>query len=149
MSKNWSINKSNLDKYENGKKDEKKKKEWSIDDVDLSKYDFGVDEEYINSFLKDSQSYLNSQSNRTNSYKSGVRAYDDYMNSDTRKDLDARASNIKAYLNANKGNLKSDAYQSTISYITDYNSANKSLADSYSKDWNINGEDVTISVKRV
>ena len=129
MSKKWSVEKSKQNKREISKEEKKK---WTVKDADLSKYDFGVDEEYINSFLKDSQSYLTSQSNRTNSYKSGVRAYDDYMNSDTRKDLDARASNIRAYLNANKSKLNSDAYNSTISYITDYNSANRNLSKSYS-----------------
>ena len=137
MGKKLSLDDINLDDYEIDReeieKSKKKKKKLSLDDIDLNDYDFGIDEDYINSFLKDSQSYLKSQGNRTNSYKSGITAYDDYINSDTRKDLDARASNIKAYLNANKGNLDSNAYQSTISYITDYNSANRSLADSYSK----------------
>ena len=129
MSKKWSVEKSRQNKQEISKEEKKK---WSVKDADLSKYDFGVDEEYINSFLKDSQSYLTSQSNRTNSYKSGVTAYDDFRNSSTRKDLDTRASNIKAYLNANRRNLDTDAYNSTISYITDYNSANRNLSKSFS-----------------
>ena len=118
MSKKWSVEKSKQNKQKINKEEKKK---WSVKDVDLSKYDFGVDEEYINSFLKDSQSYLTSQSNRTNSYKSGVTAYDDFRNSSTRKDLDARASNIRAYLNANRRSLDTDAYNSMITSITDYN----------------------------
>ena len=112
MAKRWSVDDVNLEEY--------KKKKWSVDDVDFSEYDFGVDDDYINTFLKDSQEYINSQSYNTNSYSGGIKSYDDFANSDIRNDLSTRANNIRAYLNANKNQMDSQEYNDVMSYLDNY-----------------------------
>jgi hypothetical protein len=112
MAKRWSVDDVNLEEY--------KKKKWSVDDVDFSEYDFGVDDDYINKFLKDSQEYINSQSYNTNSYSGGIKSYDDFANSDKRNDLSTRANNIRAYLNANRNRVDSTSYKDVISYLDNY-----------------------------
>lgn len=112
MAKRWSVDDVNVEEY--------KKKRWSVADVDLSEYDFGVDDDYINKFLKDSQEYINSQSYNTNSYSGGIKSYDDFANSDKRNDLSTRANNIRAYLNANKNRVDANTYKDVISYIDNY-----------------------------
>jgi predicted nucleotidyltransferase len=132
MSKKFSLDDINLNDYDIDTKEiKKKKKQFSLDDIDLNDYDIGVDDKYISTFISDSQSYLKSQSNRTNSYKSGISAYDDFINSDTRNDLNTRANNIRVYLNANKNSLDSKAYSDVMSYLDGYKKDNNTLLKSF------------------
>ena len=81
-----------------------------------SDYDFGVDSEYINSFYKDFQAYHSEAEKDYNgiSYGSDVSGLYD-KHSSTMSSLRNRSDNIRAYLNANKKNLKSEDYTALIS----------------------------------
>lgn len=132
MSKKFSLDDINLNDYDIDTKEiKKKKKQFSLDDIDLNEYDIGVDDKYISTFISDSQNYFKSQSGRTNSYKSGISAYDDFINSDTRNDLNTRANNIRVYLNANKNRLDSKAYSDVMSYLDGYKKDNNTLLKSF------------------
>lgn len=87
-----------------------------------SDYDFGVDSSYIKSFYEDLEKYMGDAEKDYNgiSYGSDVAGLYD-KHSSTMSSLRDRASNIRAYLNANKKNFDTDTYSALMSDIESAN----------------------------
>lgn len=88
---------------------------------------FGVDDDYIQSFLKDSENFIKGAAA---SY-SGI----DYNNASYRySNIDAmsrglreRAGNIRAFINSNKDNIDEESYKSLSSYLDDFSKGNEQI----------------------
>lgn len=88
---------------------------------------FGVDDDYIQSFLKDSENFIKGAAA---SY-SGI----DYNNASYRySNIDAmsrglreRAGNIRAFINSNKDNMDDESYKSLSSYLDDFSKGNEQI----------------------
>ena len=86
-------------------------------------YDNGVDGEYINSFLKDSNDFLSTfESDSKNiKYSNSSSIYDTHTK--TSDDLRKRADKIRQYLWSHKGNIDEKAYNELNLYLTRFNSS--------------------------
>ena len=96
-----------------------------------SNLDYGVDDDYIDKFLTDANTYLNN-------------AYSDYstINADNAKtlydtkssesaELKSRAFTIRAYLNSNKDNINSEYREKLLNYLDSFTSESDSIFNSY------------------
>lgn len=132
------------------------------DRIDRS-YDYGVDGDYINSFLNDSQKFINSASDTYNglTYSNASSRYSAITNQS--RDLDERASKIRGYINSNKDSIDEEWYKSLSSYLDDFSKDreqvwkafydSKSTFDKYDTegDYNaavMNSEDSTVEDRR-
>jgi len=86
-------------------------------------YNNGVDGEYINSFLKDSNDFLRTfESDSKNiKYSNSSSIYDTHTK--TSDDLRKRADKIRQYLWSHKGNIDEKTYNELNLYLTRYNSS--------------------------
>lgn len=86
-------------------------------------YNNGVDGEYINSFLKDSNDFLSTfESDSKNiKYSNSSSIYDTHTK--TSDDLRKRADKIRQYLWSHKGNIDEKTYNELNLYLTRYNSS--------------------------
>ena len=108
-------------------------KKKSYKDIKASDYDFGVDSNFINSFLKDSQEFeANARNNYGKvGYKDAKSAYE--SNQNTSVELRDRANTLRAYLNANKNNINADDYSELTTYLDAYDKVSKGITDDYKR----------------
>lgn len=114
-----------------GKPKAKKKK--SYEEIKASDYDFGVNQEYIDSFVADSQKYMNDV--RSNSkdvnYGNAQSRFSSFR--DTSYGLSDRADTIRAYYNANKSKLDNDTYSSMMKYLDSFTKGSDEAMSFYRK----------------
>ena len=94
---------------------------------------YGVDDNFINAFIRDAQNFLNSSQNdwKGMSWQSATDKVRSQSRNDTWSDLNSRSSVIRAYLNANKSNLDEDTYNELTSYLDNIKSANNEVYHSF------------------
>lgn len=113
--------------------DEESKKKKKFQDIKASDYDYGVDNDYINTFLKDSESFISSSQDdyKNINYKTAESIYK--AKKDKNSDLKFRANTIKAYLNANRDNIDSSYSEGLMKYLDSFNRESDNISNSYRK----------------
>ena len=106
---------------------ESRRKKKNFNEIKASDYDFGVDDNYINSFYNDYQSYVKSSesSYKNAGYKNISTLFDNDMAS--REGLNDRASTIRAYINSRRQNIPQEKYNSLISALDTFNDYSSSM----------------------
>lgn len=110
--------------------DEDNKKSGSLaklkERIDRSRV-YGVDDDYIKSFLDDSQYFISSASDTYNgiNYKNASSMYSN-INAMS-GDLNERSSNIRAFINSNKDNMDEESYKSISSYLDDFSKSSEQV----------------------
>ena len=103
----------------------------SYKEIKASDYDFGVNNDYIKTFVNESQGLfknINKDIEDIN-YNNASAKYEQKQNE--LRDIRHKADTIRAYFNANKKNLDSNSYNSTIKYLNDLDSSSKNLLKGY------------------
>jgi len=113
--------------------DEETKKKKKFQDIKASDYDYGVDSDYINTFLKDSEKFISSSQDdyKNINYKTAESIYK--AKKDKNSDLKFRANTIKAYLNANRDNIDSSYSEGLMKYLDSFNRESDNISNSYRK----------------
>lgn len=114
-----------------GKPKAKKKK--SYEEIKASDYDFGVNQEYIDSFVADSQKYMNDVRSKSKdvNYGNAQSRFSSFR--DTSYGLSDRADTIRAYYNANKSKLDNDTYSSMMKYLDSFTKGSDEAMSFYRK----------------
>lgn len=103
----------------------------SYKEIKASDYDFGVNNDYIKTFANESQGLfknINKDIEDIN-YNNVSAKYKQKQNE--LKDIRNKADTIRAYFNANKKNIDSDSYNSTIKYLNELDSSSENLLKGY------------------
>ena len=103
----------------------------SYKEIKASDYDFGVNNDYIKTFANESQGLfknINKDIEDIN-YNNASAKYKQKQNE--LKDIRHKADTIRAYFNANKKNIDSDSYNSTIKYLNELDSSSENLLKGY------------------
>ena len=103
----------------------------SYKEIKASDYDFGVNNDYIKTFANESQGLfknINKDIEDIN-YNNASAKYEQKQNE--LRDIRHKADTIRAYFNANKKNLDSNSYNSTIKYLNDLDSSSENLLKGY------------------
>ena len=94
---------------------------------------YGVDDNYINSFIQDANSFFSSSYNDYNNltWQSGTDKDKIQARSDTMADLRSRSATIRAFANANKSRMDESAYNELLSVLDQIDSGRKDVFHSF------------------
>lgn len=128
--------------YSSLKKEVLSNKKKSFDDEDLTYQElkertkaarntYGVDENYINSFVKDANSYISSAQSDIEklNYQNAKDQYD--QRSSRSAELKSRANTIRAYLNANKDRVDSNSRNQLLSFIDGFDKQSDDIFNNF------------------
>ena len=129
---------SRVDDIINGvKKNGTEKKKSRVEDIieksSNGNIDTGVDEKYINSFIKDANDYFTNFSNdyKNVGYNNASLLYENYSSKSS--ELGSRANTIRAFLNSNRNKLDEDTYKQLTSTLDKFDKSRKTAFDSARK----------------
>lgn len=93
----------------------------------------GVDENYIQSFMQDAQSFVKKSQQESQSLTwAGATSQEQYDNRvKTMQDLGSRADAVRVYLNANKGKINPEWYDYLSGFLRDFDSDTQSIFETF------------------
>lgn len=98
-----------------------------------SNFKFNVDNDYIQSFIKDAKGYLDTSSKNASNigYSNALQEYEN--NRKSRSELLGRSGIIRGYLNNNKDNIGEEQYNELIGFLNSFDKGSSDVVDFYSK----------------
>ena len=130
MSRYEDIKNSRKSKTEEEKKQEtEKQSRYQSIKANRTDRDYGVDDTFINTFLRDANSFFSTAQNdyRNLTWQSGTDAEAIQSRNSTLDDLRSRAAKIRGYANANKSRLDEKTYKELLSVVDNVDSNRNSV----------------------